>query len=521
MHIFTGPAGVFLLGSILGAQIVITEIERNPAGYANEIPGGNSNKFIEISNTGFDTVEIVGLSVSNNAESSYITTFRDTLDEFCAHTDQSFLAPGQIGILLDPNYTDEANDRPYQFGSDCVLFSTQTRTFFSDFTRSSGVALQNDADSIYAVVADQDPDRYEENERYRFTAYWGNEGKTGSLHRLFILRDSSRYREQNRSPGKLPGYSQGMLREYRYEDRTEDAGVAVYIRNYSRRADTATVRENNSSIGTLDIPAPGEAHRIFYLPKSESEFTVCGEYFCDTLDISSVWFPAEKVFISEISPRGKVKWLEIWNSSAMRVDYSHWRLQNTGDTVSLPPGSIPPGDFVVISEDSLSLQVDNLHIIDLFNLGYYRDSFCVAQGKISEDAVSWEHTDFDDWNEESLHRRSSDDTWYIGPPSPGGYVPSKEDSVVVSVRPGVFIPDDTKERDSLVIDIIQPNSLREGTCIIYTSRGEEVRRFSFQGTARITWDGKNRFGRDVPRGPLIIFTQAGGSVRKNEAVLWR
>ncbi|MGM0462133.1 MAG: hypothetical protein ACQEQ4_06905 [Fibrobacterota bacterium] len=521
MHIFTGPAGVFLMGSILGAQIVITEIERNPAGYANEIPGGNSNKYIEISNTGFDTVEIVGLSVSNNVQSSYITALRDSLDEFCAHTDQSFLAPGQIGILLDPNYTDEANDRPYQFGSDCVLFSTHTRTFFSDFTRSSGVALQNDADSMYAVVADQDPDRYDGNERFSFTAHWGNEGKTGSLHRLFILRDSSRYREQDRSPGKLPDYSQGMLREYRYEDRTQEAAVAVYIRNYSRRADTAAVWENDSSIGTIKIPASGEAHRIFHLPKNESEFTVCGAYFCDSLDISSIWFPAEKVFISEISPRGGVNWFELWNTSTMAIDHSLWTVHKGQDTVSLPRGKIPAGGFAVFSEDSLSLQVENLYITDLFNLGHYGDSFSVEHTNIPVDAVSWEHGDFDDWDEESLHRRSSDGQWYIGPPSPGGYVHSGRDSIGVVVRPEIFIPDGSQDRDSLVIDIMQPTSLNEGTCIIYTARGEEVRRFSFQGTARITWDGKNRFGRDVPRGPLIIYTQAGGSLRKNEAVLWR
>lgn len=112
--------------------IRITEVMHNPAGGASEIPGDESNEFVELYNTSNSDVNLAGYKLRVIGSSTTDTDPIQSWDDLSATafpgganvvTDSTVIPAKGYAVVLDRNYLDPANDRPYDLPNGTVVLS--------------------------------------------------------------------------------------------------------------------------------------------------------------------------------------------------------------------------------------------------------------------------------------------------------------------------------------------------------------------------------------------------------------
>ncbi|MBN1306947.1 MAG: hypothetical protein JXA18_03455, partial [Chitinispirillaceae bacterium] len=89
----------------LPAQLIVSELYRDPLGTESSLGGGASHEFVEITNLGPDSIALDSLFITNGLEADSIVPVRETLPghEQCLYGGR-MIAPGAVALILDPDY---------------------------------------------------------------------------------------------------------------------------------------------------------------------------------------------------------------------------------------------------------------------------------------------------------------------------------------------------------------------------------------------------------------------------------
>ena len=130
-------------------NLIITELYRNPDGIESALCGGKSHEFIEIINPGPDTFFVDNFFLSDGNEADSILPFGMIISghDSCV-TNQSFLAPGQIGLILDSDYKVAVEKQG------CVLPISKGTVLFTCADAELGNGLSDDDGILYIKEAE-------------------------------------------------------------------------------------------------------------------------------------------------------------------------------------------------------------------------------------------------------------------------------------------------------------------------------------------------------------------------------
>ncbi|MCD6502266.1 lamin tail domain-containing protein, partial [bacterium] len=125
----------------------------NPLGAWSAIPGDDSNEFIEIYNAGTDSVDLAGWIIYDGDDDDLLTSAADGMAILPSDSDgiytSTILAPGCFALILDPEYTDAANDQPYDWPSNTLILTISTTT-------DLGGSRLSDDDPVYLITPSAD-----------------------------------------------------------------------------------------------------------------------------------------------------------------------------------------------------------------------------------------------------------------------------------------------------------------------------------------------------------------------------
>jgi hypothetical protein len=256
------------------------------------------------------------------------------------------------------------------------------------------------------------------------------------------------------------------------------------------------------------------------------------------------------IVINEIlfDPRaGASDYLEVYNNSNKIFDASHLYVANrnvTGDISSVKkfsdiPQSLFPGDYLVITEDPLSLQKEYLvrdpsTIMTLSSLPSFPDDKGNAivtnlQGQIVDEvpySAKWQFALIGDLEGVALERidpsgPSADaGNWHSAASTAGYGTPGYRNSqygsnesagATIEVSPKIFSPDNDGHEDIATINYMMEERGYVANISIFNSNGVPVRNLARNQTLGMNgywnWDGLDDKQQKLSRGTYIIYTE--------------
>jgi hypothetical protein len=551
------------------AQLIVSEIYRDPPGTESAIGGGASHEFVEITNLGPTSVKVDSLFITNGLESDSLIAVRDTIpghENYIYAADE--LPPGAIALCIDPDYTDVVStDVSLRFpvADGTILLECGDREFGSSGLASShGIALyrgtKSRIDSLLCSAADpgqllDDPDGG------RITLSDPPDKEGYSLVARNVLSSAPEYIPcpTSVSPGSFDPLREGWLCETEFLEFDTSSGTvscSLRVRSVSEPLSDpvkwALERENSGTFekvsdGTLTLSERTGRSKLIFRPDSTTmriTLDVSGTPAWN-IDLSTVWLPDNSLRITEIFPKatsGEPEWFEILNCTAMPVNLRNWSFGNDEDTTLVTdiPFVIEPGHYAVITRDGTALAgrypgLENIvtpphwHTLD-----NNRDTLALFDAGMRErERVCYDGEWFSEWGYQSIERNDNDEgcsseSWVVaarasaGQPNDALYwrntaVPS------LTIGPVPFTPDNDGIDDQLSIQLELPAS--SGVTIdIYGFDGRVLKRYSGVPREVYLWDGSGTSGA-APPGPFFVVAEitTGSKTRqiRKKGILWR
>ncbi|MFP4521852.1 MAG: lamin tail domain-containing protein [Fibrobacterota bacterium] len=441
------------------AAIVITEVMANPAGGASDIPGDDSNEYIEFYNNSKDTVDLSEYTFTDGDAKDVFSPCTDT----CANTISGtlLLPPATFCIVLDPEYFSPDNNRPYRFAEKTMIVTSGNTTLGDGLSNVDPVTLFHRKDGIYIYEDSYGTPVLSNN--YENCDDDGADGipfappaENLSVERICI---DSADRENNWTISP-PGGTPGFLSE---PPKISVSGVRINeIMYYTNSGCPEWIEIKNISAKPTDLflwsIGDGEENE----PMSLSGFLIDpGEYAViaeDTLNFKKCYgFSGGKFLLTGRSS---------WNS-----------LRNDGDIIVIK-------NRAGLSEDSVA---------------YERKAGFTKRGHSSERTLPTSKT----W----LPSTAGGTPGYRN--SVFGISPSASYNIKTVPKSGVFSPDSDGYRDYIKIIIKTPTICRT-TLTVFNIRGRKKAEI-FNGdilySHTLKWDGKSEKGKILPPGPYIMLAE--------------
>jgi hypothetical protein len=554
-------------------QVIITELQRDPAGSESSMPGGASHEFIEITNLGIDTFTLDSLCLTDGVESDTVVPWPSALPihSGCV-TGSLLLPPGRSAVILDRDYpaaVDSAPSSRLPLRDGAVLLTVIDGELGSGLAVDDGIVIYKGTKTLMRriVCFAADSVVYGGDPRAGKISLSGPAGAPEGFSAVpvSLLFDSIvRYGicGDSLTPGYFELLKNSWFAEWRFgpPDTVQRAfactlaclksgvppggpvGWRVVMQSASQ---TVTAAE-----GTFVLQG-SSASASFVCPlDSFSCFLHVTEGDTETvwpLDLSQLWLPASPVRISELFPRanaGEPEWIEIANVSHMPVNLRNWTFGNSeqSDTLTARDLVLQPGGYLVLTADlrlfgaRYPARQAAAETVRWHSLDNYNDTLCLWDSRGGrKERVCWQSGWFSGWTNESLERVSLSNSgmdaasWApAASPTPG------QPNGAVSWRAGAkprldagplpFTPDNDGRDDILSIIIDLPAGY-SATISIYGFSGKKLRSFSGPLSHRISWDGRADNGSPAPAGPFFVVMEATSekgtvTVRKKGA-LWR
>ena len=560
---------LFAAAASLPAQMIISEIYRDPPGTVDKIGGDASHEFIEIINLGADTIRLDSVFITNGIEADSLVAIHDTLPgyEACRYGIR-LLPPGAISVILDPDYRKALNDRTLSrlpIAAGTVLLECGDAQFgASGLAADHGVLLYRGTrtriDSVLCIAADAGSTvATPTSGRIALSEPENREGV--SLEAVNILSDSPAfdYCEGTLSPGTYGPIRGRWLLEY-------DAGA------FNPKSGTISVHLSVQSVGhhwSQPVPWRIEALRdATWRMVAEGTIGLSndrGEAGCRltadsvqlriallldenpswNLDLSTVWLPQASVRITELFPKataGEPEWFEIQNVSGMPVSLKNWRFGNSEDTALLTAIGIrlEAGGFAVIAKDAAGFASRYRGVAAVIEppvwhtLDNTRDTLTLFDGSgVPRETICYDAAWFSSWPSLPLERNGDADgssaaSWTVaqratpGQPNAALYW-RNSGAVALDIGPLPFSPDNDGENDLLAIRLQLP-AAATASIDIYGFDGRLLKRFSGPPQEVVYWDGRSNTGA-APPGPFFVVAeiQQGSKINRirKKGVLWR
>ncbi|MBN2189173.1 MAG: lamin tail domain-containing protein [Chitinispirillaceae bacterium] len=563
-------ASALLLAAPITAQVVITELQRDPAGSETAAPGGLSHEFVEIANLGIDTFRIDSLHLTDGVEADAVVPWPDSLPLHAdGITGVSVLAPGQVALVLDPGYPAAVDSVPSSrlpIRPGTVLLRTDDAELGNGLAGDDGILLykgtRTAVSSVVWCAADAPFDGAVPTAGKIVLGARSPEGRT--IVPVSFLFGTIRYAAgvDSLTPGWFDRLNNGWFAEWRFGDLDTLAQAfpcsLACVKSGGVLASTVRWRIELRSPGLSRIAAQGDCavtrnrgDAACVLPLDSAVYAFClvdgGVEAEWLLDVSALWTPAAPVKINELYPRanaGEPEWFELVNVSPMPINLENWTFGNSegADTLSAQALVLQPGACLVVTAN-LALFKARYPARNAVTqparwraLDNYNDTLCLWDAKRRlKERVCYRSTWFAAWTTQSLERTRLSAggmdaaSWALAqaptPGQPNGSSQWRSASVPsLAIGPLPFTPNGDGTNDLLSIVMELPGDASAAVAI-YGFSGNKLRSFAQPASGRIFWDGRQDNGSPAPLGPFIVVMETASSsgkvILRKKGVLWR
>jgi hypothetical protein len=553
--------------------VIITELQRDPAGAESSSPGGTSHEFIELTNFGIDTVTLDSLCLTDGVEPDTVVPWPSALPMHsgCV-TGSLLLPPGLSAIILDRDYPAAVDSIPSSLLSlrdGTVLLTVGDADLGSGLAADDGVVIYKGTKTLMrrvicfaadSVARGSDP----RAGKFSLSGPAGAPEGFSAVPTSFLFDAAAAYGICGDS--LTPGYFELLKNSWFAEVKFGPldtvhrmfACTLACIKSGAQPADTVGWRIVFHSASQTVTAAEGacscaesRASASFVCPLDSLPcFLHLSEDDTETiwpLDLSQLWLPASPIRISELFPRanaGEPEWIELVNVSPMPVNLKDWTFGNSeqSDTVTARNIVLLPGAYLVLTADLPLFGVRypagqavaapaHWHSLDNYN-----DTLCLWDSRGGRrERVCWRSGWFSGWTNESLERAALSNSgmdaasWVLAgsttPGQPNGAASWRSgEQPLLDAGPLPFTPDNDGRNDLLSIVIGLPAGY-SASLSIYGFSGRKLRSFSGPLAHRISWDGRGDNGTPAPAGPFFVVMEAksskGSVTLRKKGVLWR
>lgn len=559
----------FFFAASSEAQLIVSEIYRNPPGTEGSPGGGASHEFVELTNLGPDTLLVDSLFITNGLEADSLVAINNTIrgHENCTYAAEE-LPPGATALCIDPDYTDVVStDVSLRFpvADGTILLTCGDSEFGSSgLAASHGIAVyrgtKSRIDTLLCMAADPglEPDG-PAGGRITLSEPPDREGYSLVASKVLSAAPELVLCPTNVSPGIFEPLKSGWLCEtdlFAFDAVSDMVSCSLWIQPVSQAwSDPLDWRLEEKQNGSFETVVSGRLIRqdrtarvaFLFHPDSTAMRIVfdINDAPAWNLDLSSIWLPGTSLRITEIFPKatsGEPEWFEILNSSSMPVNLRNWSFGNDEDTTLITDIDLvlEPAVYAVVTKDGpalssrypgLAVVVTPLHWHTLDNS---RDTLALFDGKsLERERVCYDRDWFSEWGYQSIERNDNDDgcsseSWVVAARASAGrpndalyWRNSSQPSMTIGPVP--FTPDNDGIDDLLSIQLQLPASSGI-TLDIYGLDGRVLRHFPGSPQQTYLWDGSGSAGA-APPGPFFVvaeITSGGKTTRiRKKGILWR
>jgi hypothetical protein len=544
-------------------NLYITELYRNPPGLESAICGGASHEFIEIANLGNDTFRIDGLFNSDGNEEDSILPFSVKIPghENCI-TNQKFLAPGQIGLILDPDYlvAVSKNGCHLPIKEQAVLFKCSDSELGNGLADDDGVVLYYGTKTVVKEVVSLVSDSLFSSETPasdKIILSFPKCSEGGSIIPYHVLWGVDGYEVSTvATPGWFEGVKNGWLVEWKIDEFKSGDSKALNcsLSCYFAGDSLNSTLEWHLFAGAVNVVRSGAINQ------KDRKTTIAFELILDSVDyyfsigqtrwninISNFWKPDFSIKINEVFPvatQNEPEWIELVNQSSMGINIKNWSFGSLENVNKLIVNDflMPPYSHVVITKDRQLLSHRYLGLSRTiqppawYTLNNSCDSICIWDSKgILQDAIYYDRHWFKDWKNQSIERLSAlgngrDSTqWSVAnnctPGMPNGTSWRAVKVASVQIGPIPFTPGTDGKNDFLSIQLMIPG-YQTATVSIFGFSGRKE--WVYKGTTqeKYLWDGRGENGKYLPNGPFFVVVEVESSsgdkkTLRKKGILWR
>jgi hypothetical protein len=550
----------------LTAALLITELHANPLGSESDAPGGRSHEYVEIVNTGPDTLRLDKLLLTDGREVDRIVPFAAPLSPHpTSPVAPQILAPGGCALILDATYSAVAHLRPHAIESSPLLLTTDDEDLGDGLASNDGVLLfwgeSNRCDSALAWVADNSPLPFEPGQKILLeNSPPPPEGFSWSCRQALF---GQRYGVAAADPGCWAGIHQGWIVEYHAEaalrpDSTLLCTLGVVSTSSGAPPfslsvrDGAGTRQVPQSLGRRSLDTATFLFALSLAPARSAGYTICLQTAAGTvekqIDLSDIWVAPGSVVISELFPRAtpqEPEWFELHNRSLGAVNLAGWSFGSSEqrELLSSTELLIAPQSYVVVCADSALMRrrygasLVTMQPPHWNALSNYDDSLLLWDNHASlHELVYYCNEWFEGWTTHSLER-----VGFEGPCDGRSWVLSATPSAAqpngsviwrgvqkpaMEIGPLPFTPDGDGRNDYLAVHLKLPPGYRCKVMVVGFS-GELYVAVDPLETELWLWDGRLSSGQMAPAGPFFVVAEMYEGQRRqgirirNKGVLWR
>jgi hypothetical protein len=561
-----------LLGALLvspqagHAAILITEVLKNPAGRESEMGGGLSHEFIEILNSGADTLVLDSLFLTDGETVDSVIAWSMPLTQHrnvCIS--RRSIPPGRCALILDRDYAATSDIRPFVIADSTILLTTSKSSLVGGLTDNKGLLLyKGTLNAIHDSLAGAlDPGQEAVlGKRLVHTTPLGTPDGF-SLEPRTILFPATQWQPSpdSLSPGFWPPIEQGWLAEYRPHANsgrnTILCSLFVYCPgrttsstvnwNIVNTTNTISVASGELAVGNIPfgfnatLPIDTIAYRLLLADETKTIWW--------NIDISEIISPQNPIRINEISPRavtGSPEWLELINVSTMPINLKNWRLA-VGDGITTIISNdciLQPQAYCIVTNNRLLLTNHFVILCDVIQvdtwqyLDNYRDTVKLFNqvAELPTDIIFYSSSWFESFENQSIERVSAIDSnattqekWVLSTnPSPGqpntSVIWRSVSSATLTIGPIPFTPNGDGKDDVLLIGLSMPANA-SAIISIYGFDGRKLIDYKSITAPKLFWDGRTGAGTITPVGPFFvvaeIIIEGKKSSIRHKGILWR
>lgn len=359
---------VALTNPLFSQSIIISEVMSNPNGAWNDIPGDDSNEFIELYNFGPDSIDLEGWSIDDGDDIDFLTNCQAILPVLPSDSDgiynSTIISPFGFALIIDPEYVSQANDQPYNWPAGCVVLTISSTTDLGGSRLSDDdpiTIFDSYGDTIDYFPAEFDPEEGSSIERNlpNSAGNWMqcNAGSTPGYRNSNWpfprdLRIDSLISSSNpitSSPGSLfvfisnsgdDDFTDGILYIFLSEELTEpiDSFSISFVEAGGQRVIEFP----------LDLP---NGHWTIIAQLGEDDNSSNNSGAIDLLFGPDGW----PICITEfmfMPLTGYSEWIEIYNRGEESIDLTGWQIGDELTLKNIPACTLDAGQFAVLCRDT-------------------------------------------------------------------------------------------------------------------------------------------------------------------------
>jgi len=520
-----------MLFFLLFANIEINEVMANPAGSGGAGFPDDRNEFIELYNTGGDTIDIKGYFITDGDATDSIISFNGAINDPNPTLNTTIIPPGTYAVILDPEYPDSGNGEyvmPYNFPEGCIIVTVGNTTIGNGLEMTDPIFLISPTGETLST--------------YKYPISAADEY---SIERINFLSPDTpdNWKQSTDTTGSTPGRINSVYRppkiaidSFSIISDTVFAVIhnellqTVYNETISIFIDTNWDNKVDIPITSIIIdtlPIDSQTSIKYSLSLSDGFYRIGLSTKSDTgFKFYKIGFVVGDAVINEImyQPAEGSEYLEIYNRSSHSINFTKWKINEW----EIPPVTLNAKDYLVLCKNyqdlvayygNVSGEIKKLSDIALRNTGdtirlYSEDGFIFDEVIYGGDAVNKGH---------SLERVNPDipseieGNWAYCVSDTGGTPGEKnsiyisnlpEPEVIASINPKHFTPDMDGTDDRCIINLSLPFLRNDVKIIIFDRLGRKQKSIEKKlagGQKMIIYNGTDDDDKTLPMGIYILY----------------